>query len=150
LEIGLDTLNVAQLRNLQKMAFKFLLPAAMVSVWFDGIDAAQSIRREQDALALAQITSVFGTIFTITGTAVIAFDISILGITSASLGAVLGLVGAVLVVASVVAIAIFKEDEWINWLTDCPLNKSKKPIHGDLKETLQKLSNVRAELQPAH
>jgi hypothetical protein len=101
-------------------------------------------------LALAQITSVFGTIFTITGTAVIAFDISILGITSASLGAVLGLVGAVLVVASVVAIAIFKEDEWINWLTDCPLNKSKKPIHGDLKETLQKLSNVRAELQPAH
>ncbi|MGE8199317.1 MAG: hypothetical protein ACN6RL_00580, partial [Variovorax sp.] len=150
LEIGLDTLNVAQLRNLQKMAFKFLLPAAMVSVWFDGIDAAQSIRREQDALALAQITSVFGTIFTITGTAVIAFDISILGITSASLGAVLGLVGAVLVVASVVAIAIFKEDEWINWLTDCSLNKSKKPIHGDLKETLQKLSNVRAELQPAH
>ena len=68
----------------------------------------------------------------------------------ASLGAVLGLVGAVLVVASVVAIAIFKEDEWINWLTDCPLNKSKKPIHSGLKETLQKLSNVRAELQPAH
>ena len=150
LEIGLDTLNLRQLRSLQKTAFKFLLPAAMVSVWFDGIDAAQSIRREQDVLALAQITSAFGTIFTITGTAVVAFDVSVLGFAAASLGAALGLIGALLVVASVVGIAILKEDEWINWLTDCPLNKSKKPVHSDLKETLQKLSNVHAELQPAH
>lgn len=105
LEIGLDSLNLTQLRNLQKMAFKFLLPAAMVSVWFDGVDARISDRRGQGGLRNAQIASVLGTAFTIASTAVVAFDISIMGLAAASLGAVLGLIGAALVVASVVAIS---------------------------------------------
>ncbi|MEJ8859262.1 hypothetical protein WKW79_32170 [Variovorax robiniae] len=145
---GLDALNVAQLRSLQKMAFKFLLPAAMISVWFDGMDAKLSIQRNQDVLAIAQIASVFGTVFTIAATAVVAFDISVAGIAAASLGAVLGLVGAILVIGSVLAIAWLKEGEWVNWLTDCPLNKAKKPNHANLQDTLQKFANVRAELQP--
>jgi hypothetical protein len=73
-----------------------------------------------------------------------------MGLAAASLGAVLGLIGAALVVASVVAISLLKEDEWINWLTDCPLNKKKIPIHTSLQETLQKFANVRAELQSDH
>ncbi|PIF75570.1 hypothetical protein CLU95_2720 [Variovorax sp. 54] len=150
LETGLDALNLTQLRALQKMAFKWLLPAALISIWFDGVDASMSIRRNQDALAIAQITSVFGTIFTIAATAVVAFDISVLGVAAASLGAVLGLIGAVLVVAAIIAIALFKEEEWVNWLSDCPLNKSKKPNHENLQETLQKFANVQAELQPAN
>lgn len=150
LEIGLDTLNVAQLRNLQKMAFKFLLPAAMVSVWFDGVDARISDRRGQGGLRNAQIASVLGTAFTIASTAVVAFDISIMGLAAASLGAVLGLIGAALVVASVVAISLLKEDEWVNWLTDCPLNKKKIPIHANLQESLQKFANAQAELHSGH
>nr|WP_157632275.1 hypothetical protein [Variovorax sp. CF313] len=132
------------------MAFKFLLPAAMGSVWFDGVDARISDRRGQGGLRNAQIASVLGTAFTIASTAVVAFDISIMGLAAASLGAVLGLIGAALVVASVVAISLLKEDEWVNWLTDCPLNKKKIPIHTNLQETLQKLSNVQAELQSVH
>jgi len=150
LEIGLDSLNLTQLRNLQKMAFKFLLPAAMVSVWFDGVDARISDQRGQGGLRNAQIASVLGTAFTIASTAIVAFDISIMGLAAASLGAVLGLIGAALVVASVIAISLLKEDEWINWLTDCPLNKKKIPIHTSLQETLQKFANVRAELQADH
>jgi len=50
----------------------------------------------------------------------------------------------------VIAIAILKEDEWINWLTDCPLNRKKTPIHANLQETSQKFANVQAELQPSN
>ncbi|WPH19288.1 T6SS effector BTH_I2691 family protein [Variovorax paradoxus] len=150
LEIGLDSLNLTQLRNLQKMAFKFLLPAAMVSVWFDGMDANLSLDRRQYGLAAAQFASVAGTIFTIGATTVVAFDISILGVSAASLGAVLGLIGAVLIVATIIAIGALKEDEWINWLSDCPLNKKKTPIHANLHETLQKLANVQADLKASH
>ena len=117
------------------------------SVWFDGVDAGISDQRGQGGLRNAQIASILGSVFTIASTAVVAFDISIMGIVAASLGAVLGLIGAVLVVASVVAISFLKEDEWINWLTDCPLNKKKIPIHANLQETLQKFANVQAELQ---
>jgi len=150
LETGLDALNLTQLRSLQKMAFKWLLPAALISVWFDVADARLSGKREQYGLAAAQIASVVGTLFTIAATATVAFEISILGIAAASLGAVLGLIGAVLVVGTIIAIALLKEDEWVNWLTDCPLNIGKKPNHENLQETLQKFANVQAELRPAN
>ncbi|KQX34445.1 T6SS effector BTH_I2691 family protein [Variovorax sp. Root434] len=142
---GLDALNLLQLRSLQKMAFKFLLPAAMISVWFDAADAAQSMKREQDGLAIAQIVSIAGTLFSITATGGVAF-----GLLSVGAAAILGLIGIVLVVVAVIAIAILKEEEWINWLTDCPLNKKKTPIHANLRETSQKFANVQAELQSAN
>lgn len=150
LEAGLDALNLTQLRSLQKMAFKWFLPAALISVWFDGVDARLSDKRGQLGLATAQVASIAGTIFTIGATAVVAFDVSVFGVTAAALGAVLGLIGAVLVVGALIAIALFKEEEWVNWLTDCPLNKSKKPNHDNLQETLQKFANVQAELRPAN
>jgi len=142
---GLDALNLLQLRSLQKMAFKFLLPAALISVWFDAADAAQSMKREQDALAIAQIVSIAGTLFSIAATAGVTF-----GLLSVSAAAILGLIGIVLIVVAVIAIAILKEDEWINWLTDCPLNRNKTPIHANLQETSQKFANVQAELQPSN
>ena len=150
LEMGLDALNLTQLRALQKMAFKWLLPAALISIWFDGVDAKLSDRRGQIGLRNAQIASMLGTVFTIAATAVVAFDISIAGIAAATLGVVLGLIGAVLVLGTIIAIALLKEEEWVNWLTDCPLNMSRNPNHDNLQETLQKFANVRAELQPAN
>jgi len=44
------------------------------------------------------------------------------------------------------------EDKWITWLRDIPLNKQrkgKKPMHDNLRETLQDLANAQKELQLA-
>ena len=61
-----------------------------------------------------------------------------------------------MVLAGVALVAIFflKDEEWLNWLRDNPLNKERRrekkaPVHDNLKETLQALANVRAELQGA-
>jgi hypothetical protein len=69
------------------------------------------------------------------------------GIGSAATAATLGLIGAALTLVAVVAIILLKEDEWLTWLRDNPLNKERKgqkPIHDDLKDTLQKLANAQA------
>jgi hypothetical protein len=87
-------------------------------------------------------------VFTVLGTGA-----AILGAGSAAwatAAVVLGLVGAVVVIVATIAILLLSEDKWITWLRDIPLNKNRKgqkPVHGNLQETLQELSNVQAELQ---
>ena len=61
--------------------------------------------------------------------------------------AILGMIGAVLTLASVVAVMLLKEEDWVTWLRDNPLNKQRKgqkPIQEDLRDTLQKLANAQA------
>lgn len=67
--------------------------------------------------------------------------------TWALIAAALGFAGAVITLAAVVAIIWVKEEEWASWLRDNPLNKSQKgnpPIHRNLQQTLQQLSNAHA------
>lgn len=68
---------------------------------------------------------------------------------SPALAAALGLIGAALTVTAIVAIFILSEPDWINWLTDNPLNikrKGKSPNHKNLQETMQNLANAQAAL----
>ena len=154
LEQGLDSIKAAHLSSLRLTAFKFLGPAAAVSAVLDAMDAWKSRERGQIGLAAFQVASAVGTLFTIAGTAAGAFAV---GAGAGAAGwaiaaAVFGLVGAVLVIGAAIAILLLSEDSWIAWLRDIPLNKDrsgKKPIHENLQETLQTLSNVQAELQPA-
>ena len=93
----------------------------------------------------AQITSVAGTVFTVIGTGVAVFSIGNSALIA--MAAVLGLIGAVLTAAAVIAVLILKEDDWITWLRDNPLSlsrKGKKPIHGNMGDTLQKLENAQS------
>ncbi|QUP55809.1 MULTISPECIES: hypothetical protein [Ralstonia solanacearum species complex] len=144
---SLGELQARQLKALRVTAFKFLLPAAVISILWDGMDAWTSAQRGQFSLLAAQAASVVGTIFTIAGTGAAAIGFGNAFWMGAA--ALLGLVGAVLTIASVVAVLILSEDEWVAWLRDNPLNKerkARKPVHDDLKETLQKLSNAQAAL----
>ncbi|CAA2099295.1 T6SS effector BTH_I2691 family protein [Variovorax paradoxus] len=144
-----ETLQTLQLKKLRLTAFKFLLPAAMVSAFWDGMDALQSDARGNWALARAQWASVTGTAFTITSTLMMATG-ALFGISTATwalIAAALGFAGAVITLAAVVAIIWVKEEEWASWLRDNPLNKSQKgnpPIHRNLQQTLQQLSNAHA------
>ncbi|MEJ1129899.1 T6SS effector BTH_I2691 family protein [Variovorax sp. CCNWLW225] len=147
---GLDSVKAVHLKSLRLTAFKFLGPAAAVSAVLDAMDAWKSRERGNNALYAAQVASAAGTVFTIVGTGA-----AVLGVGSAAwatAAVVLGLVGAVLVIGATIAILFLSEEKWITWLRDIPLNKERKgqkPIHNDLQETLQELSNVQAELQPA-
>jgi len=151
---ALSEVNAMQLRALRMTAFRFALPAALISIWWDASDAWTSGKRKDYALMTAQIAGVVGTIFTVAG--IYAGIASLSAATAAGAAAwataatVLGLVGAVIAVGVIVAIMILKEEEWVYWLKDNPLNKERKgqpPIHDNLMDTLQKLANVKAELQ---
>jgi hypothetical protein len=148
LQQGLDSIKAAHLKSLRLTAFKFLGPAAAVAAVLDAMDAWKSAQRQQRGLAIAQAASAAGTVFTVLGTGA-----AILGAGSAAwatAAVVLGLVGAVVVIVATIAILLLSEDKWITWLRDIPLNKNRKgqkPVHGNLQETLQELSNVQAELQ---
>lgn len=154
LEKGLDSINAAHLTSLRLAAFKFLGPAAAVSAVLDALDAWKSRERGQIGLAAFQVASAVGTLFTIAGTAAAVFAVGTgAGAAGWAIAAtVFGLIGAVLVIGAAIAILLLSEDSWITWLRDIPLNKDRKgqkPIHDNLQETLQTLSNVQAELQPA-
>ena len=142
-----DKLKAAHLKALRMTAFKFLGPAALFSAFFDGYDAWQSFKRETYMLMLAQLTSIVGTLFTIAGTGVAVYSIGNSALMA--LAAVFGLIGAVLTLTAVIAVLILKDDDWITWLRDGPLNvdrKEKEPIHANLKDTLQKLANAQAAI----
>ena len=140
-----DELQALQLKGLRLTAFKFLLPAALISAFFDGIDAWTSGQRGNYAVMAAQIASVAGTVFTVVSTGVAVFAIG--NASLLAVAAVLGLIGAVLTVVAVIAVLLLKEDDWITWLRDNPLSlkrKGKKPIHNNLGDTLQKLANAQS------
>ncbi|MBS0425824.1 MAG: hypothetical protein JSR41_00895, partial [Proteobacteria bacterium] len=146
---SLDSLQAMKLKGLRVMAFKFLLPAAMVAAFWDGVDARASWQRSRFWLSAVQAAGVLGTAFTIAGTGVATFvgAGTILGFSGMVVAAILGLIGALLTLASVVTVMLLKEDDWVTWLRDNPLNnqrRGKKPIHDDLKDTLQKLANAQA------
>lgn len=144
-----DTVNALRLRGMRIVAFKFLLPAAMIGMFWDGMDSVVSWKRGDYGLRNAQWASVAGAAFSITATGMTAtgalFGIS--AATWATTACILGLVGAAFTVTAVVAIMFLKEEEWKDWLKDIPLNKMRrgqKPGHENLKETLQKLANAQA------
>ncbi|QSI33459.1 hypothetical protein GNX71_29390 [Variovorax sp. RKNM96] len=151
---GLDSINALHLKSLRLTAFKFLGPAAVISVVLDGMDAVKSRDRGQIWISRAQAASVIGTIFTI-GSAGAGIFAAGMGASAAAWGiaaAVLGLVGAVLAISSTIFVLLLSEDKWITWLRDIPLNKKrrgKKPIHSNLQETLQEHANAKRDLQPA-
>lgn len=142
-------LHDLQLKKIRFTAFKFLLPAAMVSIFWDVSDAWKSKSRGNTGLARAQVTAAIGSVFVITSTLMAVTGplliISPLAWTLAA--AILGFVGATMTLAAAVAILLLKEDEWILWLRDNPLNRSRKgkpPVHQSLQDTLQQLSNAEA------
>ncbi|ANJ75402.1 hypothetical protein K6V72_16025 [Ralstonia insidiosa] len=140
-----EGLQAFQLKALRMTAFKFLGPAALISAGLDVFDAWTSGKRGSYTLMAAQITSVAGTVFTVIGTGVAVFSIGNSALIA--MAAVLGLIGAVLTAAAVIAVLILKEDDWITWLRDNPLSlsrKGKKPIHGNMGDTLQKLANAQS------
>lgn len=143
------TLQDLQLKGVRLTACKFLLPAAMVSVFWDATDALTSRDRGRMWLARAQMAGAIGTVFAIASTLMVATG-AVLGISAttwAAVAATFGLVGAALVVISAIAVYLLKEDEWQTWLRDNPLNKERKgekPIHESLRDTLQKLANAQA------
>lgn len=143
----LDTMQMVNLKALRLTAFKFLAPAALISIYWDATDGWASHRRGQDALATAQLAGVTATIFTVIGISAGVYATGVGG--SAALwggvAATLGLIGAALAVVSVVAVLLLKEDDWIVWLRDIPLSlerKGEKPIHENLLETQKKLANA--------
>jgi hypothetical protein len=144
-----DGVNALRLRGMQRTAFRFLLPAAMVGMFWDATDALQSHERKNYALEAAQWASVAGATFSIAATGMVATG-ALFGISAATwamTACILGLVGAVVTVAAVAAIIFLKDEEWVDWLKDNPLNikrRGKKPVHESLKETLQKLANAEA------
>jgi hypothetical protein len=151
---GLDSIKALHLKSLRMTAFKFLGPAAMFSVVLDGVDAWKSGQRGQRGLAISQAASAFGAIFTIGGAGAAIFEAGI-GAGAAAWGitaAILGLVGAVLSIGGTIFVLLLSEEKWITWLRDIPLNKKRKgekPIHDNLRDTLQDLANAQRELQPA-
>lgn len=155
LQQGLDSINLAHLRGLRSMAFRFLGPAALVFGVLDSIDAYKSAHRGQYAVAVAQMASAVGTVFTaggfLAGTIALGAAPATAGAWAAT-AALLGVVGAVLVIGSIAVLMVLSEDEWITWLRDIPLNKARKnqkPIHDDLQETLQKFASVKENILPA-
>lgn len=144
-----DTVSTLHLRGMRMTAFRFLLPAAMVGMYWDASDARQSIARENIGLARAQLASVAGTAFSITATGMAATG-ALFGISAATwamTACILGLVGAAFTVIAVVALIFLKDEAWVDWLKDNPLNKNrkgKKPLHENLMDTLQKLVNAQA------
>ncbi|WP_341889775.1 T6SS effector BTH_I2691 family protein [Variovorax sp. YR752] len=144
-----DTVQALRLRGMQKTAFRFLLPAAMIGMFWDSTDALASWERRDKKLAIAQWASVAGAAFSITATGMVATG-ALFGISAATWAAaacVLGLIGAVFALAVVVAIMFLKDEEWVDWLKDIPLNKKRrgqKPVHKNLQETMQKLVNAQA------
>ncbi|MET3497844.1 T6SS effector BTH_I2691 family protein [Variovorax boronicumulans] len=147
---GLDSINALHLKSLRVTAFKFLGPAAMFSVVLDGMDAWRSGERGQRGLATAQAASAFGAIFTVLGTGAAIFGVGSLAWAAAA--ATLGLAGAVLSIVGTIFVLFLSEDKWITWLRDIPLNKQrkgKKPIHDNLRDTLQELASAQGKLQPA-
>lgn len=152
LQQGLDSINLAHLRGLRSMAFRFLGPAALVFGVLDLMDAKKSFQRDQEAVAVAQIASAVGTVFTALGFWAGTAALSTFGATAAAWAGVatlLGVVGAVLVIGSIIVILLLEESAWITWLRDNPLNKERKgekPIHSDLHETLQQFASVQENM----
>ncbi|MCR6479851.1 hypothetical protein NU688_27095 [Variovorax sp. ZS18.2.2] len=145
---GLDSIKALHLKSLRMTAFKFLGPAAMFSVVLDGVDAWKSYQRGSSGLFAAQVASVAGTIFTILGTGAAIFGVE--SSAWAAAAATLGLAGAVLAIGSTIFVLLLSEEKWITWLRDIPLNKQrkgKKPIHDNLRDTLQEFANAKSELQ---
>ncbi len=141
---SLDRLNSLQLRRMRILAVRFLLPAAVISIFIDSFDAIRSAKRDQYGLSVAQASGAIGTAFMAYATAAVAFEWG-----SAILISALGLIGAALAVAAIVAIFFLSEPEWVNWLMDIPLYKERKgrpPNHENLQETMQSLANARAGL----
>jgi hypothetical protein len=153
-----ETLKSEQLAVVRKVAFKVLAPAAIIGAVLDWWDARLSKQRGDFGLALAQYASVAGTAFAIAGIGVAAFDVSLFGLASGTLAATLGLLGAVLTLGAIVAIggiawlgiAGLKGEPWVDWLKDGPLSKTinppQHPIHKNLGDTMQMLSNAKAAL----
>jgi hypothetical protein len=139
--------NELRLRGMRMTAFKFLLPAAMIGMYLDASDALQSHQRKDYALEVAQWASVAGAAFSIAATGMAATG-ALFGISAATwamTACILGLVGAVVTLILVAAVGFLKDEPWVDWLKDNPLNKNrrgKKPIHENLMETLQKLANA--------
>ncbi|MDQ0014380.1 hypothetical protein J2W23_002771 [Variovorax boronicumulans] len=147
---GLDSIKALHLKSLRLSAFKFLGPAAVFSTVLDGMDAVKSRDRGQLWLSRAQTASVIGTVLTVLGTGAAIFGVE--GIAWAAAAATLGLMGAALAIGSTIFVLLLSEDKWITWLRDIPLNKQrkgKKPMHDNLRETLQDLANAQKELQLA-
>lgn len=153
-----EGLQVRHLKALRVTAFKFLVPAAVISMVLDSMDAVKSAQRQEYGLMLAQIVSAVGTLFTIAGSgaSIVALMTggAAAGISAgwAAAAAVFGLIGAVVAGVAIVAIWALSDEPWVNWLQDNPLNKlrnkdRKSPIHDNLKDTLQQLANAQAELQ---
>lgn len=158
MQSAFDNLQVRQMKALRVTAFKFLAPAALISMVLDFMDAVKSVQRQEYGLMLAQIASVAGSLFTIIGSAssiaALMTGGAAAGVSTgwAAAAAVFGLIGAVLAVAAIIAIWALSDEPWVNWLQDNPLNKlrnkaRKEPIHDNLKDTLQQLANAKAELQ---
>lgn len=148
---AVDDVQLLALKGMRLTAFKFLLPAAMIGMFWDWQDAGQSVGRGNVHLAIAQYASVAGAAFTISAS--FAGILSIGGegallMSAATWGTIacaLGLVGAVLTLVAVIGMWIFSVPKWKEWLQDMPLNKQnkgKKPGFADLQETLQKLANA--------
>ncbi|AXV84718.1 hypothetical protein [Ralstonia solanacearum] len=160
-----DGLRMENLLILRKTAFKVLLPAAVISMAFDIWDAKKSDARGDIGVRNAQIASVVGTALAIAGIGVAAFNVGLFGFSAAGIAAVLGFVGAVLTFGSVLVlgglawlgISGIQDEPWVNWLKDCPLARNKEdpnglqrekhpPVHANLLDTLQNLSNAKAAL----
>jgi hypothetical protein len=149
----LSNISSMELRALRMTAFRFAAPAAVISIYWDLMDALKSWDRGSTGLAIAQAAAAVGTLFTVGGILAGAVAVGVGVSTTATLfalGSWLGLIGAAVVLIAFIGIWIFQDEAWANWLTDNPLNKTRKgksPIHDDLAETLQKLASIQAELQ---
>ena len=141
---SMEKLNELQLQRMRLAAFKFLLPAAVISAFLDILDGRLSFNRQYFLLGVVQMAAAVGTIFTIFGVGGAAF-----GVISPAVAAALGLIGGALAVIAIVAVLLLSEPEWVDWLTDSPLNKKRKgqvPIHKNLQDSLQKLANAQAAI----
>lgn len=142
-----DEVQATTLKGLRLTAFKFLLPAALISIFWDATDGLNSLDRKQFGLGAFQLAGAFGTAFTIAGVGLGVFALG-QGATATLLtgiAATLGLIGAALAIVSVAGVLLLKEDEWIVWLRDIPLSrkrKGEKPIHENLSETQNKLASA--------
>lgn len=92
-----------------------------------------------------QYASVADTAFAIASIGVAAFDVSLFGLASGTLAAIVAIGGI-----AWLGVAGLKGEPWVDWLREGPLSKTvnppQHPIHKNLGDTMQMLSNANAAL----
>lgn len=119
-------LNEQQLRLLRLSALRVLAGAAVVSVFWDGVDLKEASARGQTGLALSYGANILGTVSLITstgfGVAAATGKVYAMGsitVSASTFAAIAGYIGAVIVIGVVSYQIWIKESEWETWLRDC-------------------------------